>query len=113
VSSSYEDERGIIWDLFDGEPVNVTRISTRKGAVRGNHFHDETTQWTLVTQGKLLIASGQHQLKANPGEIITHLPGVPHAWKALEDTVCLVFTRGPRGENYESDTYRLDEPLLT
>jgi hypothetical protein len=44
---------------------------------------------------------------------VKHEPGVPHAWKALEDTDCLVFTRGPRsGEDYESDTYRLEEPLL-
>ena len=41
-------------------------------------------------------------------------PGDPHAWKALEDSECLVFTRGPRsGENYEEDTYRLDTPLLS
>jgi hypothetical protein len=36
-----------------------------------------------------------------------------HAVLALEDTDMLVFTRGPRsGENFESDTYRLSEPLI-
>jgi hypothetical protein len=46
--------------------------------------------------------------------MVEHKPGMPHAWKALEDTVCLVFTKGPRsGEGYESDTYRLDDPLLS
>ena len=49
-----------------------------------------------------------------PGQIIVHRPGEPHAWKAVEDTDCLVFTRGPRaGDKYESDTFRLDVPLIS
>jgi quercetin dioxygenase-like cupin family protein len=47
------------------------------------------------------------------GEVVKHPPGTPHAWRALEDTECLVFTLGPRsGEDYESDVIRLEEPLL-
>ena len=37
-----------------------------------------------------------------------------HAMIALEDTEMLVLTMGPRsGNDYESDTYRLDEPLIS
>jgi quercetin dioxygenase-like cupin family protein len=53
--------------------------------------------------------------EVGPGglRMILEPKGVPHAWKALEDTTCLVFTKGPRsGDQYESDTYRLEEPLL-
>jgi quercetin dioxygenase-like cupin family protein len=114
VSGFFEDERGTINDLFGGEPVAVTSIRTRKGAIRGNHLHRETTQWTMVLTGRLQIISGTRDYTAVPGVIITHYPGEPHAWQAQEDTECLVFTKGPRsGEDYESDTYRLDEPLLT
>ena len=36
-----------------------------------------------------------------------------HAFQAIEDTTFLVLTRGPRGgENYETDTFRLDIPLI-
>ena len=36
-----------------------------------------------------------------------------HALRALEDSELLVFTRGPRGgKEYETDTYRLDTPLI-
>ena len=82
--------------------------------MRGNHFHQTTTQWTLVLSGALVMASGDgDECVLRPGEMVRHGPGMPHAWKALEDTECLVFTRGPRsGEDYESDTYRLTEPLL-
>lgn len=113
MTGFFEDERGVINDLFDGEPVNVTFIQTRAGAIRGNHVHNETIQWTMVLSGRLQIVSGPREHEATAGLVVTHYPGEPHAWKAIEDTDCLVFTRGPRGEDYESDTYRLEEPLLS
>jgi hypothetical protein len=59
------------------------------------------------------MATGTHRFNAGAGTLVHHRPGDPHAWRALEDTDCLVFTRGPRsGENYEQDTYRLRNPLL-
>jgi len=40
-------------------------------------------------------------------------PGVAHTWLALEDTETIVFSKGPRsGRAYESDTQRLDVPLI-
>jgi hypothetical protein len=37
-----------------------------------------------------------------------------HALRALEPSEIMVFTRGPRGgRNYETDTYRLEEKLVT
>jgi quercetin dioxygenase-like cupin family protein len=115
VSDRFEDHRGVIQDWFDGRPIDaVTHIVTAKGAIRGNHVHRETVQWTLVLTGRLLMATGGSEVEAGPGTLTAHHPGDPHAWKALEDTDCLVFTRGPRaGENYEQDTYRLEEPLLS
>jgi quercetin dioxygenase-like cupin family protein len=109
----FEDERGLIRDLFDGDPVHATWISTREGAIRGTHVHNETVQWTLVTKGELLMASGSRQFNIGPGKMFAHLPGEPHAWKALVDSECYVFTLGPRGKDFESDTIRLKEPLLT
>jgi quercetin dioxygenase-like cupin family protein len=66
-----------------------------------------------VTSGKLRMASGSRKFVVEAGQMCVHPPGEPHAWEALEDADCLVFTRGPRsGADYESDTYRLEEPLL-
>jgi quercetin dioxygenase-like cupin family protein len=114
VTGRFEDDRGVIQDLLAGPVDAVTRITTREGKVRGNHFHRQTTQWTYILTGRLRMVCGGHQFVARPGAMVTHEPGISHAWKALEDTDCLVFTRGPRsGEGYEDDTIRLDEPLLT
>ena len=118
----FEDERGVIQDLFG--PVDaVTRITSVKGAIRGNHFHKATTQWTYVMSGLLrVVTEGSGHSGADgpresrdyaPGEIACELPGVSHAWEALEDTDVMVFTVGPRsGAAYETDTFRLEIPLL-
>lgn len=113
----HEDARGHIQDLLG--PVDaVTEIYTKAGSVRGNHIHQHTTQYTYVCWGDLRAAwiedDGVHEKTYGPGSLITEQAGIPHAWKAETDCVCLVFTRGPRsGEAYETDTTRLAVPILT
>ena len=88
LSDRHEDERGVIQDLFDGEPVAVTYVTTKQGRVRGNHVHEQTTQWTFVVEGRLTVAKQVgdgivKHLDVPAGTMVTHLPGEPHAWKAL------------------------------
>lgn len=112
----FKDTRGSIRDLLRDVKVDaVTVISTVAGAVRGNHWHHLTTQWTYVVSGRMRIVTerlpnGPVESHLGPGDMWIDEPDTRHAWQALEDTVVLVFTQGPRsGENYESDTYRLPE----
>lgn len=111
----HEDARGVIQDLLGGIDA-VTEITTVKGAVRGNHIHAQTVQWTYVVSGRMLFAKEEEEVltaEFGPGSLILEAAGIPHAWRALEDTTVLVFTRGPRsGDAYESDTQRLAVPLL-
>lgn len=115
MADRFEDERGVIQDLLVQPLDAVTAIFTQRGAIRGNHYHKLTTQWTYIVSGKLLIKTrtpdGQVENSIYwPREMACEVPGVVHAWQALEDTHVLVFTRGPRsGEAYEKDTYRVDE----
>lgn len=112
IGEPFTDARGTITDLLE-DIDSVTQITTAQGAVRGNHVHHHTTQWTYVVTGCLRVVSRGKKVHVYPGEMVVHEPGDPHAWIALKDTLCLVFTRGPRsGDQYESDTYRLDEPLI-
>lgn len=116
MAGRFEDERGVIQDLL-GQVDAVTEITTVRGAVRGNHVHKVTVQWTYIVSGRMLMAwtedDGAHTRIAQAGDLITEAAGIPHAWKALEDTRVLVFTSGPRsGEAYETDTVRLEVPLL-
>lgn len=117
MSDRFEDHRGVIQDLLL-EPIDsVTQIFTKEGAVRGNHVHENTIQWVYVVSGNMLVVwkpkGSIKERNIRTGDLICEEAGVPHAWRAVEDTMVLVFTRGPRsGEAYESDTIRLEEPLL-
>ena len=117
-SDRFEDARGVIQDMIIAPLDGMTEIRTVKGAIRGNHYHKQTTQWTYIASGRMLIVTegdgrGRQERVYGPGEMACEEPGVSHAWHALEDTVCLVFSRGPRtGTAYETDTFKLEVPLL-
>ena len=50
----FEDDRGIIADVFYKKPLeHVALIKSEPNTIRGNHFHKETTQHMLITQGSL------------------------------------------------------------
>ena len=97
---------------------SITLITSIKGAIRGNHYHKETHQWTYLAKGSTKVVTQDEKGKKTEtiekaGQILYHAPGIKHAFKSLDDTEWIVFTKGPRsGENYESDTFRLEEPLI-
>ena len=115
----FEDHRGKIVDLVVGEQLDaVTYITFTEGAVRANHYHKQTIQWTFVTKGSLVYASQAQgadkvELTIGKGDLVVSPAGEAHAFLALEDAEILVFTKGPRaGFDYEKDTFRLAPPLL-
>lgn len=115
--SNHEDERGIIEDLKVGKDWSVTYISFKKGAVRGNHYHEETYQKDIVLSGKVLFKTDMSMTLSEKvcvkGDVIEIPPKYPHVYKALEDTDMVSICIGKRiGENYEEDTFRLETPLL-
>ncbi|MEG3618534.1 hypothetical protein V5T82_08725 [Magnetovibrio sp. PR-2] len=114
----FEDDRGYIKDILVREPVDaITVITSKKGAVRANHYHKDTIQWLYVHSGSVryLSQSGDEPVAAqtlNEGDLVKTDILEKHAVKALEDSLFYIFTRGPRGgENYEDDTFGLDQPL--
>ncbi len=112
MPDQFEDERGVIEDLLVTPLDGVTRIFTKAGAVRGNHAHARTRQFTYVLSGRLLTAiqldDGMHAAERERGDLIEEPPGFYHAWRAITDCEVLVFTSGPRtGTGYEDDVVRL------
>jgi quercetin dioxygenase-like cupin family protein len=112
------DRRGSITDLIDGLPVEcVTLLTSKKGAVRGNHYHRKTTQYAYVLRGRFKLYTqrrGQsiRSRVVKTGDLIVTPPNERHAFVALEHSLLLACAHGPRaGRSYESDTYRLDVPL--
>jgi oxalate decarboxylase/phosphoglucose isomerase-like protein (cupin superfamily) len=116
---SFKDRRGKITDLLSKEKINaVTIITFIKGAARGNHCHKRTTQWNYLLSGKMKFFCQKPGGKlvtftAKKGDFIVAGPNEKHTLKAVENSELLVLTKGPRGgKEYESDTFRLSEPLV-
>jgi dTDP-4-dehydrorhamnose 3,5-epimerase-like enzyme len=116
---NFEDDRGTITDIFVHDPKDHgTIIFTKKGAVRGNHFHKISQQHDFIVSGSL-EAYGQKmgekevtKIVLKPYDLVTWELGEAHEFVALEDCVFLTLVDGVRGgEDYEKDTHRLDRPL--
>lgn len=116
---SFADDRGTITDIFYSANMNHGCIITNQpGAVRGNHYHKLTTQYTYILSGRLTYYSksiGGDQptdvFTAVAGDMIISEPLEIHAMKSGTDGCTFIaFAEGPRGgADYESDTYRVED----
>src|SRR3989344_7174588 len=116
IKPAFEDERGAIYDLLDGEVHHIGMITSKKGSVRGNHYHKLARQVTYVLSGKVELtlkdmndSDSKSQKIIMEGNDVVDIPVmVAHSLKALEDTTFLIFTDRERTDNgYEDDTYRI------
>jgi quercetin dioxygenase-like cupin family protein len=114
----FRDERGLITDILEHTQVDsVTVITCVSGAIRGNHYHQESIQYLYVLSGRVRAFA---QMPGEPvesadlqtGDLLETLPPERHAIQTLEDAVLIVITRGPRGgKGYEDDTFRVSSLL--
>lgn len=117
IQNNFEDDRGVIRDILTKEELDsVTLITSKKGSSRANHYHKKTVQWTYLLSGRVKYISKINDVVSDVvmevGDLVKSDVFEAHAFYALEDSELLILTRGPRsGEDYESDTYRLDIPL--
>ncbi len=99
-------------------PLNaVTIITNKKGAVRANHYHKKTIQYTFVLTGRVKYVSqgkdGRKTVVLRPGDLAVSPPNESHATEALTDATFLALAHGLRhGRDYEKDTFRLADPLI-
>ena len=122
---NFSDRRGYIRDLFQNSPKDHCSIVTfNKGAVRGNHYHKKSTQYSYLLSGKLTLRyskvdkNGNIKGKINkkiigPNILITHKPYEAHAFIANKKSLMIAFADGLRGgKDYEKDTYRLKYKII-
>ena len=56
LNPSFKDDRGEIIDIFVKSPKDhCSIITSKKGAVRGNHFHKKSIQYTFIVSGKFML----------------------------------------------------------
>ena len=125
ISSSFSDARGEIYDIFVNSPKDhCALITCNKGAIRVNHFHKFSTQFTYILSGKFKIYKAKVDKNGNltskisietvnENELIKHPPYEAHTFEAISDNCkILAFACGKRGgKYYEEDTFRLSQKL--
>jgi len=110
---TFTDDRGTIEDLKVGKDWSVTYISFKKGAVRGNHYHELTVQKDYILSGRVELHTPNTKRILDAGESFEIGNGIVHAYKALEDSEMVSICKGKRiGEDYESDTFKLETPII-
>jgi len=122
---NHSDSRGAIRDIFVSSPKDHCSIITfTPDAVRANHFHKESTQYTYVIEGEIMMATRLVDENGEPagevekvvlraGDLVTHPPHHAHAFRALGASTILAFADGVRGgSDYESDVFRLKTSIV-
>ena len=125
LKSNFKDKRGNIIDIFVNNPKDHCSIVTfNKNAVRGNHFHKKSIQYSFILSGRLKMITAKVDKKGrlvgkikkdivSKNSLIEHKPLIAHAFKALKKSTMLAFANGKRGgKNYEKDTFRLGKKLI-
>ena len=118
IKPAFADARGSIFDVFDGEDIqHIGFITSKKGSVRGNHYHKRATQYTYLLKGKAKWVTRDMREKSAktssrilaPGCLAVDTPYVAHALVALSDAEFIFFTDRARfgKKGYEEDTFRV------
>lgn len=112
----FADARGEILPLVDVPMKSCVLISSRRGAVRANHYHRTDWHYCYVLSGRIEYWHRPVGGKAAPervcieaGQMFFTGPMVEHAMVFPEDTVFLAFGRNSRAQEvYEADVVRVD-----
>jgi len=114
VNPVHFDDRGSITDVLNETIEHVGLIETKKGSVRGNHYHKRSVQHSYLLSGlmEVIISAGTcpdaRKILLKPGQLITIPPGRRHSFKAIEDSVMIdLITESRADDGYERDVVRV------
>ena len=112
----HADDRGVIQSLVNFPMKNLSLISSKKGAVRSNHYHLTDWHYMYVLSGSFdyyfrpTNTEGELQcVRVKAGEMIFTPPMEDHATVFMEDCDLLAMSRNPRDQKaYEEDVRRVN-----
>lgn len=111
-----DDDRGIIEQIPAGDEFSVLRITSKKGTVRANHYHQKDSHWCYLAKGKIeyvtrAVDDENGELTKEiiePGMSFYTPPMLVHAMHFLEDSEFYAYTpRSGNQEEYENDIIRV------
>jgi oxalate decarboxylase/phosphoglucose isomerase-like protein (cupin superfamily) len=115
LDAAHSDNRGSIQSLVNFPVKNISLISSKKGAVRSNHYHLTDWHYMYVLSGSFDYyyrpTNSNEKLqcvRVKAGQLIFTPPMEDHATVFLEDCDLLAMSRNPRDqEAYEEDVRRV------
>jgi dTDP-4-dehydrorhamnose 3,5-epimerase-like enzyme len=89
----FADTRGIFLGIIqDQEWKEINYIESKKGSIRGNHYHKETVECFFIIDGKIrvtlvdLITNSKKVFIVGKGSIFIVKPNTLHTFEVLEDS---------------------------
>lgn len=117
ITSVFTDQRGSIFDLLDDAIIkHVGLITSKRGTIRGNHYHLKQDQYNYIFSGKVKLLTRHIEEDPNmtdshilaPGDFVFIPTQIIHTMEFLEDTVFLDLNSESRSnDGYEKDTIRV------
>ena len=116
LEPEFADPRGAIQPLVDAPMKSALMISSKRGAVRANHYHLTDWHYCYVVSGSIEYfhrPTGSSQeperVLVGAGQLFFTPPMTDHAMVFPEDTVFLTLGRNPRDQaSYEADVVRIE-----
>ena len=116
MAAPFADARGEIQPLVDRTIESAVLITSKKGTVRANHFHNTDWHYCYVLEGRIEYHHRPHGGEGAPeaviveqGQLFFTPPMVDHAMVFLEDTTFLTLGRNSRAQEvYEADVERIE-----
>ncbi len=119
--NSFIDDRGIITNYYFDDSINMMGyVESKKGTIRGNHYHPIQTQKCLLVKGKYISVT-KDLLDSNSvvetrligeGDLSTIPPYVAHTMIFLEDSIFLNLVNGEREHQNYGTTHTLKYDLV-
>lgn len=115
LDAPHADARGSIQSIVNLPMKNVSLITSVKGALRSNHYHQTDWHYMYTLEGSYdyyfrPTDSDQEPevIRVGKGDLVFTPPMEDHATVFHEHTVLLVMSRNPRDqESYEADVRRV------
>jgi oxalate decarboxylase/phosphoglucose isomerase-like protein (cupin superfamily) len=112
IDAAVRDDRGDIFNVFEGKIGHVALITSKKGSIRANHYHQEDHQHMYLLSGAYKShcvdvnnPKKSQTLDVKAGDIVYTPPLIAHAQVFTEDSVFLALSTREREEGkYEGDT---------
>ncbi len=111
----FVDERGEIQNLIDGPFGSALVMTSKNGAIRGNHYHRTDFHYCWLQRGRMIYShrpvgdqGPYHQWVIEPGQLFYTPPMYEHIMEFTEESVVFAMARNSRTmADYEHDTVRL------